>query len=267
MNLYWVYDLPNWLFGVLTVSVFLVFGLGGLTLTRRWVPALHHEDHSHNDIVGFYVGALTVFYGITLGLLMVGVWGSFSETKGKVDHEAAIDTALYRDVSNYPEPLRGQLQNDLRTFTRNAIDVAWPQQRKGIIPTGNLKTLDNLQRHLMSFEPSTENQKILHAEAYHQFNELVEQRRSRLVSVTSGLSSSLWTLVLVGAMINIAGTWFFHLRNKAMHLCMTFLISSLLGLMIFLLAAMDHPFRGNLSVGPEPFEIVYDPLMRNAPNP
>jgi hypothetical protein len=38
-------------------------------------------------------------------------------------------------------------------------------------------------------------------------------------------------------------------------------------LMIFLLAAMDHPFRGNLSVGPEPFEIVYDPLMRNAPNP
>jgi uncharacterized membrane protein YiaA len=267
MNLYWLYDLPNWLFGIMTVSVFLAFGLVGLVLTRRWVPALHHEDHSYNDIVGFYLGALTVFYGITLGLLMVGVWANFSETEGKVDREAAIDAAFYRDVSSYPEPLREQLQNDLRMYTRNVIDVGWPQQRKGIAPTGNLVTLENLQRHLMSFEPATEGQKILHAEVFRQFNQLVEQRRSRLVSVSSGLSASLWTLVLVGAMINIAGTWFFHLRKKQMHIFMTALISSLLGLMIFLLAAMDHPFRGNLSVGPEPFEVVYDQLMRNGFTP
>jgi len=265
MNMYWVYDLPNWLFGVITISAFLVFGLGGLALTRRWVPGLHHEDHSHNDVVGFYLGALTVFYGITLGLLMVGVWGNFSETEGKVDREAAIDAALYRDISSYPDPLRENLQYDLRMYTRNIIDVGWPEQRKGIVPKENVVILGNLQRHMMSFEPATEGQKILHAEAYRQLNQLVEQRRSRLVSATSGLSTSLWTLVLVGAMINIAGTWFFHLRKRAMHIFMTILISSLLGLMIFLLAAMDHPFRGNLSVGPEPFENVYDQLMRTAP--
>jgi hypothetical protein len=33
-------------------------------------------------------------------------------------------------------------------------------------------------------------------------------------------------------------------------------------MMIFLLAAMDHPFRGELSVGPEAFELVYDQLMK-----
>jgi hypothetical protein len=79
MSMHRVYDLPNWLFGVLTVLVFSVFGLGGLVLTRKWVPTLHHRDHSYNDVVGFYLGALTVFYGITLGLLMVGVWGNFTD--------------------------------------------------------------------------------------------------------------------------------------------------------------------------------------------
>jgi hypothetical protein len=29
MNKYWVYDLPNWLFGVLTIAVTVAIGLGG----------------------------------------------------------------------------------------------------------------------------------------------------------------------------------------------------------------------------------------------
>jgi hypothetical protein len=69
--------LPNWLFAVLTVLVFCAFGIGGMIVTRGWVPSLHHSEASHNDIVGFYFGAITLFYGITLGLLMVGVFPAF----------------------------------------------------------------------------------------------------------------------------------------------------------------------------------------------
>src|SRR5476649_2646955 len=100
MNMYWVYDLPNWLFAALTVAAFLAFGLGGLSLSRTWAQSLHHETQSHNDVVSAYLAALTVLYGITLGLLMVGVWTNYSDTEGKVDREAATVAALYRDVSN-----------------------------------------------------------------------------------------------------------------------------------------------------------------------
>jgi hypothetical protein len=30
MNMYWVYDLPNWLFGVLTIGVTVAIGVDGL---------------------------------------------------------------------------------------------------------------------------------------------------------------------------------------------------------------------------------------------
>jgi hypothetical protein len=260
--MYWVYDLSNLSFGSLTIAVFLLVGLGGYFATRKWVRSLHHEDHSYNDIVGFYLAALTVFYGITLGLLMVGVWANFSDTDGKVSREASTLAALYRDVSVYPEPTRSELQGDLRNYCRNVIDAEWPQQRKGILPGENLQILDKAQRRLASFEPETEGQKILHAEAFKQFNQLAEERRMRLGSVTTGLSSALWLMVLFGAFINIAATWFFHLRNPTMHFWMTVLLSVLLGLMIFLLAAMDHPYLGVVSVGPEAFEVVYDQLMK-----
>ena len=234
-----------------------------MIVARRWVPSLHHSEISHNDIVGFYFSAITVLYGITLGLLMVDVWTNFSEAQQKVDREAACTAAFYRDLSNFPEPSRSQLQNDLRRYIRAVIDVGWPLQQKGIVPRSPNKTeLDDLGKHLTSFEPATEAQKSLLSESFHQYNELVEWRRSRHVSVTSGLSSSLWALVLIGAAISIAVTWAFHVKNRRMHLLMTTLVSSLLGTMVFLLAAMDHPFMGKISVSSEPFEIVYETLMK-----
>src|SRR5215472_7322772 len=267
--MHWIYDLPNWVLGALSVFVFCAFGMTGLAVTRRWVPSLHHATLSHNDIVGYYFGAITVLYGITLGLLMVGVWSTFTETEEKVDREAGALAALYLDVSHYPEPNRERLEDDLRNYARQVIDVAWSQQRKGIVPTGNLVNVTVIAYDLAAFEPASEGQMRLHAEAYRQFNELVARRRSRLLGVKAGLSGALWALVLIGAAINIAVTWCFHLHNPRMHLWMTALTSSLLGLMIFLLAAMDHPYLGKLAVSPEPFQLVYDQLMKageNAPN-
>jgi len=261
--MYWVYDLPGWLFGALTVLLFSAFGIGGMILTRRWVPSLHHSEVSHNDIVGFYFGAITVLYGITLGLLMVGVWTTFSEAQQKGDREASCLAAFYRDLSYFPEPNRSQLQTDLRRYTRTVIDVGWPLQQRGIVPrTPNRMELDDLGKHLVSFAPATEAQKSLLSESVHQYNELVEWRRSRHVSVTAGLSSSLWALVLIGAAISISVTWAFHVRNRRIHLWMTAILSSLLGMMVFLLAAMDHPFMGKISVSSKPFEIVYETLMK-----
>ena len=262
MNLFWVYDLPTWLFGLLTIVVAVAVGLVGFYATRKWVRQVHGEQHSHNEIVGFYLGAICLFYGITLGLLAIGTWEAYTSLDAKVGEEASTLASLYRDVSSLPEPKRTELQTDLREYAHQVIDIAWPLQRRGIIPKNTAADLKALQEHLASFEPITEGQKTLHAEAYRQFDRIVELRRIRLNSVVAGLPAVMWCVVLVGAFLNIALTWFFDMRSHLMHMWMTIMFSGFLGLMIFLLAAMDYPFRGQISVGPEAFELVYQQLMK-----
>jgi hypothetical protein len=46
MNLFWLYDLPTWLFGVLIVGVAVAVGLVGFYPTRKWVRKVHVEEHS-----------------------------------------------------------------------------------------------------------------------------------------------------------------------------------------------------------------------------
>lgn len=257
----WLYDLPYGLFGLLTVTIFALFGVAGMFLTRRWVARLHTHG-SNNDIVAAYFGAIVVLYGITLGLLMVDVWTAFSEAQTKVDREAASVAALWRDVSDLPDPERALLQIDLRRYVRGVIDVGWPLQQKGIVPHNAQGDLDDIGRHLLSFEPRTEAEKILLGEGFRLYYELVEWRRSRHVSVASGLAAPLWVLVAVGAIISIAVTWAFGMENRRLHLLMTVLVSILIGTMVYLVADMDHPFMGKISVSSDPFEIVYDTLMK-----
>jgi hypothetical protein len=88
----------------------------------------------------------------------------------KVAQEAASLAALYRDVSSYPVERRTELQDDLRHYTREVIDVAWPAQRKGVIPSGGTELLDAFQKKIAVFEPSSEGQKILHAETYREYD-------------------------------------------------------------------------------------------------
>ncbi len=180
----------------------------------------------------------------------------------KVSEEASALAALYRDVSSFPEPKRAELQTDLREYARQVIDVAWPQQRRGIVPQNSAAALMAIQTHLTSFEPATDGQKTLHAEVYREFDRIVELRRTRLRSAVTGLPAPLWVVVLVGAFISIALTWFFDMRSRSMHFWMTVMFSGLLGLQMFLVAIMDNPFRGGISVGPEAFELVYEQLMK-----
>ncbi len=259
--MYWVYNLPNWFFEWLTISLFVAFSLAGLLPSRRWVARVHVQ-HSHNDIVGFYLAAITVLYGVTLGLLAIGAWTTYVETEATVAREAAALGSVYRSVGDLPQPARGVLQNDLRTYAHQIIYIGWPEQRQGILPTENRATLNKFHHDLQTFEPATESQKITDANVAQEMEALEAARSIRLDSVTEELPTPLWTLILAGGLICIIVTWFFHMESLSMHIWMTILFSGLLGLMVFMVAALDNPYRGKISVGPDPLVRVYG-LMNN----
>jgi Protein of unknown function (DUF4239) len=116
------------------VGITVAVGLAGFQLTRRWVRGVHGDEHSHNDVVSFYLAAMCVFYGITLGMLAIGIWQAYSDVDTKVGEEASVAAAIYRDVNNFSDPERAALQADLRAYVRQVVDIEWPLQRRGIVP-------------------------------------------------------------------------------------------------------------------------------------
>ena len=262
--MYWVYDISNLQFGLLTVAAFTLFGTLGLLAVRWIVGRSSRHVIADNDIVGFYFSAIVGFYGITLGLISVGVWQTFSDADNKSTLEAAAIESLFRDFSNYPEPPRAQLQAKLIDYTKNVIDSAWPQQRAGQTPKGGTERMNAVAENLYPFEPKTQSEIAIHREALHQFNELSVLRRLRVLSATNGLPATIWWVVILGAATSIALTWFFSVESVRRHLLLTGIYAALIGLLIFLIAALDNPYRGEFSVGPDAFELVLDRMGKIA---
>jgi Kef-type K+ transport system membrane component KefB len=259
--LYRLYDIPNWLFGLIVIFAFVSFAIGGLHLTHKRLGVYNKDQLEANAIIAAYFGAVVAFYGITLGLISVGAWQNFSDVENKAAREASAITALYRDVSNYPEPTRQALRGKLKDYTRFVVEVAWPQQRKGIVPTGGRERIKAFELDLYPFEPKTMGQLALHQETLRQFNALLELRSLRLQSVTGGLPATIWWVVCIGAMLSIGLTWLFLVDSFRLHEILTGVYAGLIGLLVFLMAAMDNPYRGKFSVGPDAFEIVLNQVM------
>lgn len=260
LDMYWVYDLPNWLFGTLTVAFFVGFATVGLAVHRRFVLRIFGR-HPHNDMVSYYLAAVGVFYGITLGLISVGTYTTFSEIDTEVSLEATTLSAVYNDVSGYPEPTRSILKQHLAEYTNIVIDHAWPLQRKGEISTEGFRKLRDINKTLVAFEPLTARDQIIHAEVFRQFNQLLELNNARLQSINNGLPMTMYIVIVVGALLNIMVSWLFIIDNNRLHNALNILMAALLGLLVFLIAAMDNPFRGQYSVGPDAFEFVRDKVL------
>ena len=259
--MYWIYDYPGWVIGLLFCATLVAFTWIGIFLTRATVHSWLHREKRANEMVGLALSSYFVLFGLLLGLLAVATYQNYSNVDDIVTNEASSLAALYREISSLPEPSRGQLQQRLREYTRYTIEEGWAQQRKGIVPKGEVVRSGLLIRSLLDFEPSNQREEIIYADALRQSVHRNELSRARLSNVTTGLPAVLWWVVAVGVAINVVLIWFQDMEVHV-HLILGTALASILGLVIFLIAELDNPFRGAISIGPDAIARVYEDVMK-----
>ena len=258
---YWIYDYSSAVIGALFAVVFVLVTWAGTFGLRRFLHPWFHRDRRANEMVGFVLSSYSVFYGILIGLIAVAAYQNYGTVGDLVIRESSSLSALYRDLSGYPQPIRGRLQGELREYTRSEIERDWPLQQRGIVPSEGTHRLRQFTDDLLTFRPAELRDETIHSETLRQVNNYMDLRRSRLNSVAVGIPAVLWWVVGIGAL-----TALFLLAMLDMeihvHLILGAALSMFLGLVIFLIAAMDNPFRGEVSVTPAPLRQVYDTLMQ-----
>ena len=212
-----------------------------------------------NDLVCYTSSCFSLLYGLLLGLLSVATSQNAAQVQTSVQREA--DTlAAVPGHHGYPEPLRSELQFLLRDYTLYVVHKDWPAHHEGRIPQGGAARIGALVQTLEAFEPTTKSQEIALEQTFANFDVLAEARIERLAGVSLAIPGVFWYVVLIGALINIVLIWMLEMRFFT-HLILGGMISFFLGVMFFLLIAMDQPLRGAVAVPSTSFELAYRVLM------
>ena len=79
--------------------------------------------------------------------------------------------------------------------------------------------------------------------------------------MTTGLPVVMWLVVLLGAAISLSASFFFHVEDVRLHAILVTLLATFIASVIFVVLAMDHPFRGDLGISAESYQLIYEHLM------
>jgi uncharacterized membrane protein len=256
-----LFDLPLLVTGPILIAVLVGVSLASLTWFRKHQLPLLRFGEGDVEFGAAMLASIMVFYGLATALTAVQVWEGYEKVKEINELEASSLAAFYRNVSQYPEPLRGVLREQIRGYTHQIIHDSWPLQRRGEIPTEGVKLMDKIQTELVQFEPTTEAQKGLALETLASYGRMMEARRMRLTSVERKLPGILWLVITLGAFISLVSAFYFPVHDERIHRVQVGLLAGFIGLVIFMILALDRPYRGDLGLKPRPYEILYEQLM------
>jgi hypothetical protein len=250
--------------GVLTVGGVCLVALAGFELVHRFVPAATRQQH--NDVAGFIYAALGVIYAVLLALVVIAVWEEYQAADATVEQEANATAEIYWLGHRLPEPLGAHVQELAKSYAEEVVHKEWPLMEQGQAPLmtqtqgtpAGWTIIDDIRENLQDFEPRTKANQQLYAEGLDQVENLADARRMRLVASEEGVPGVLWSVLIFGGIAAVGFTYLFGLESTWAHRLMVVTLAAVIGLVLFTVAALGHPFEGGARIGTGAFNLILE---------
>jgi uncharacterized integral membrane protein len=251
-------------YGVLVIGLICLVAVGGLELVQRLVPA--DSRRRHNDVAGFIYAALGVIYAVLLALVVIAVWEEYRAASETVEQEANALAEIFWLAHRLPEPEGTHLQELSHSYAEEVVHKEWPLMEQGDAPLmvqvegtpAGWNLIDDIRANLQEVEPRTPADEQLYAEGLDQVQRLADARRMRLVAAEEGIPGVLWAVLIFGGVAAVSFTYLFGLENTWAHRLMVIILAAVIGLVLFTIGAMEHPFSGGARIGTGAFELVLE---------
>ena len=235
---------------IICLSVFVSF-LGVWFFRRKLSTSFTKENE---NIAGFFFQVLGLIYGVLIAFAVFVVWDQYQDTKILVTQEANEVGDLFLMSRGLPEPER--FRKALGDYVDFVIRKEWPDMARGQRSPEVQVAMDGLWRIYREVEPQSESQKQLYARSLDRLTELSDTRRLRLHASRDSVPELLSVLLYLGGGITILVAFLFEVKGFQLHSWITAALTAEILLLLFLISALDHPFRGPASLSSEPFEFV-----------
>jgi len=237
-----------WVLAIIIVVLPTIAAAWGLVRVRSWIGL--ERLTTNNEVAGFKFAVVGVIYAVLLAFVVVVVWQRYSDAEVAVTQEAGATATLFRLLAG-PEPEAADARAALSTYLRSAISRDWPlmaRAKESPVVTAELSTVYAAAARLA--------QRALLSEIFYQLDLVTQARRNRLHLAAGVVPIVLWRVLLVGAALTVAFTYFFGTENLRAQVLMTGMLALIVFMGLFVIIAIDHPFTGSVRVGSGPLQQV-----------
>ncbi|MCI4675262.1 bestrophin-like domain [Candidatus Mycolicibacterium alkanivorans] len=218
----------------------------------------------HNAALSPFLTCVGLVYGALLGFTIVVAWEQFSSAEANVANEASTLTTMYRQTVGMPLPEQTQMRDLVRKYATAVEGPEWHQQDDAGTTHTARAALTDMYRVLGGAQSSVAASPI-GQEFLGQLTVLASDRNQRILDGQPRIPGLLWTGLLFGGVVVVGLGGFMRLESTRGHLALLSAVAVLLGLLLFIVYWLDHPFGNQLGVTSAPFEhslSVFDAIDR-----
>jgi Protein of unknown function (DUF4239) len=239
-----------WVMLVIVLVLSIVVALVSVWASNRVMSV--RVGTEHNPTFSPFLTVVGLVFGALLGFTVVVAWEQFSSAEANVAHEASTLTTMYRQTVGIPDPLKTQLREQLRKYTEAVEGPEWAAQQSGGGTSDNARAAITEMYRLLGNQPTAASTPIA-GEFLKELTVLATDRNQRALDAEPRIPPLLWTGLLFGAVLLVALTGFMRLESNVGHVILSSAIALLLGVLLFIIYWLDHPFGAEIGVTPAPF--------------
>jgi Protein of unknown function (DUF4239) len=207
-----------------------------------------------------------VIYAVLLALVVIAVWEEYQSAGETVEQEANATAEIFWMGNRLPEPEGAHVQELARSYAEEVAHKEWPLmehgeqpplEQEGDVPSG-WSIVDDIRASLQDFEPRSQAEVQLYAKGLDQIEALNDARRMRLVAAQEGVPKVLWSVLIFGGVAAVGFTYLFGLESTWAHRLMVVTLAAVIGLVLFTVSALGHPFEGGARIGTEAFNLILE---------
>jgi hypothetical protein len=252
------FDISTLFVGLLVVSLSVLFAVAGLVLIRRVAPWSLSESHSQaTDTIH---QAISMVYGVAVGFAILLVWQQLDTAEATTQHEASDVEAIYRLAEQLPESNRSRVQELAQSYAQIVVEEEWPLLAHGQASSHAQNTLDELRENIQEFEPQTMAEQALYTQMLGDIDELYQNRGLRLLQSQEGVPPLVWGVLVITGIITVVFAYLLGAEAPRIHILRVTALTIVVALSLYTVHFIEHPFVGDVQVGPDAFEMVLDRL-------
>lgn len=202
------------------------------------------------------LGVVGTLFSVLLGLLVAGAIGDYDAIKGHVEAESNSLATVFRMARGLPEVERVRVRQLCRRYAQSVVEDEWPAMARGASSDKTWAVVQEFWEAVIAIDPQTDRTSNLHQSILGATQNMAENRRARLSASIGSTPPLLWGVIIFGAIVTVLFTHFFTTQQGLVHKVMTSLVAVSLALNIWLLAAYNQPFSGELTIRPVLFQLV-----------
>ena len=235
-----------------TVTGSMLVAVAGLWITRQLIPP--EVLRANNEVCGNYLQTVGTIYAVLLAFVVFEVWTQQNEAWRFIEQQADELTDVVRIAGSLGEPARSAIRAVARDYLREVIEQEWLLMARGQASARATQLVDQLWRALAVIEPQTPREQTLYAEAVSRFNDFGDARTDLLQNSRMHLPTTLWLLLITGALSNVGSMYLFGLDEFWCLALMTASLAGAISFVLFLIYDLDNSFSGDWQVRPDPLQ-------------